>query len=130
MDRLCDELGYREAEAEAVDDNLRLDGALHETWVILSAEDERVVSAIRQRLAKVAAAVADAPLEGATQVAVSSALDGAELVSRGELAMGNEVHLPALMPSFVFLVTLPTAEQDKALELSRRTSQLIEGLQG
>lgn len=46
---------------------------------------------------------------------------------RGELARGNANQLPALMPSFVFLVTLPIVEQDEALNLSRRASELLDG---
>lgn len=45
---------------------------------------------------------------------------------RGELVSGNA----ALMPSFVFLVTLPVVDQDRALELSRRAAQLVEGALG
>jgi hypothetical protein len=41
-------------------------------------------------------------------------------------ASGNDARLPQLMPSFIFLVALPIVEQDRALELSRRTSELIE----
>ena len=46
---------------------------------------------------------------------------------RGELVSGNAAQLPALMPSFVFLVALPVVDQDRALELSRRTERLVEG---
>ena len=49
---------------------------------------------------------------------------------RGELVSGNAAQLPALMPSFVFLVALPVVDQDRALELSRRTSELIDGVLG
>jgi len=35
----------------------------------------------------------------------------------------------ALAPSFIFLVTLPIAEHDKALEFSRRASELIGALE-
>jgi hypothetical protein len=45
---------------------------------------------------------------------------------RGELVCGNAEQLPALLPGFVFLVTLPVVEQDKALQLSRRTARLVE----
>jgi hypothetical protein len=45
---------------------------------------------------------------------------------RGELLSGNAAQLPQLLPSFVFLVALPIVDQDRALELSRRTSELIE----
>ena len=81
-------------------------------------------------LAKVAAAVGDESSDGAPASAVGAALDGAEMVMRGELLRGNAARLPALMPSFVFLVTLPVVDQDRALELSQRTAELIEGALG
>jgi hypothetical protein len=59
--------------------------------------------------------------------AVGAALDGAELVIRGELVRGNADRLADLMPSFVFLVTLPIVDQDEALALSRRAAELVEG---
>jgi hypothetical protein len=49
---------------------------------------------------------------------------------RGELVSGNAARLPALMPSFVFLVTLPVVDQDRAIELSRKTARLVEGALG
>ncbi len=49
---------------------------------------------------------------------------------RGELVMGNADRLPALMPSFVFLVVLPVVGQDRAFELSKRTSTLLEAALG
>jgi hypothetical protein len=45
---------------------------------------------------------------------------------RGELVRGNAGELPALMPSFVFMVALQVVDQDRALELSQHTSRLIE----
>jgi hypothetical protein len=94
---------------------------------LLSPEDEQLVRQVRWGLARLAAAVgAAAPPAEAPENAVRVALDGAELVMRGELIRGNGNQLGALMPSFVFLVTLPMLEQDEALELSIRTSALIE----
>ena len=58
---------------------------------------------------------------------MGAALDGVEMVIRGELVRGNAGQLPALMPSFVFVVTLPIVKQDEALTLSQRTSELIKG---
>jgi len=128
-DRLCAELGCAEGNARISGAHLSLDAGDPGKWGILSADDELLVAAIRQRLANVAAAVAAAPLEGAKQKAVNSALDGSELVMRGELAWGNTVDLLALMPSFIFLVTLPITGHGEALALSRRTSELIEALE-
>jgi hypothetical protein len=61
---------------------------------------------------------------------VRLALDGAELVMRGELIRGNGTRLGALVPSFVFLVTLPMVEQDEALALSQRAGELLAGARG
>ena len=94
---------------------------------ILNSEDELLVARVRSGLAKVAAALGSESLEGASRSAVGAALGGAEMVMRGELVSGNAARLPALMPSFVFLVALPVVDQDRALELSRRTERLVEG---
>jgi len=93
---------------------------------ILNSEDELLVAGVRRGLAKVAAALDGEAAEGASEFAVGAALDGAEMVIRGELVSGNADRLPALMPSFVFLVALPVVGQDRAIELSRRTEQLVE----
>jgi hypothetical protein len=93
---------------------------------VLSPEDESLAMSMRQCLAKVAAGVAAGrPRRGADD-AVRAALDGAELVIRGELVTGNADHLVSLMPSFVFLITLPIVDQDEALELARRAAELVE----
>jgi hypothetical protein len=130
-DRLCAALGYAGGEAVPRESSPLLDG-LEASGVVglLSPEDEWLVASVRGSLAKVAAAVGAGSAKGTPEPAVGVALDGAELVMRGELASGNAEHLPALMPSFVFLVTLPIVEQDEAIELSRRTSALVEGLLG
>jgi hypothetical protein len=94
---------------------------------ILNSEDELLVAGMRRGLAKVAAALGGGNSEGAGGIAVGAALDGAEMVTRGELVRGNAGQLPALMPSFVFLVALPLTDQDRALELSQRAQQLVEG---
>jgi hypothetical protein len=127
-DRLCAELNYKGGEPAASGAELAGDGGDRMSWG-LSADDESFVAAIRESLAMVAAAIAPAPLEGSTRKAVVSALDGAEVVMRGELLRGNALRLLPLMPSFVFLVTLPVAEHDRAYELSRRTSELIDALE-
>jgi hypothetical protein len=121
--RLCSELGYSElGEVPGGRSALDEEGVMAG---ILSAEDESLVEALRNGLARIAAAVG-ARREHPPRQAVAAALDGAELVVRGELISGNREQLPRLMPSFVFLVTLPIVDQDRALELSRRTEELIE----
>jgi hypothetical protein len=94
---------------------------------ILNSEDELLVARVRHGLAQIAAALGNEGSGGASSNAVGAALDGAEMVMRGELVSGNAARLPALMPSFVFLVALPMVDQDRALELSRRTARLVEG---
>jgi hypothetical protein len=130
-DQLCAELGYPDGDEQMHGACSALGGSGGGATGVLSPQDESLVATLRRSLAKVAAAAAGAARpEAADQSGVSAALDGAELVVRGELARGNATQLPALMPSFVFLVTLPIVEQDEALELSRRTAELIDGASG
>jgi hypothetical protein len=119
-DQLSIELGYAEGE-EVPGAHSPLGGDEGPMAGMLNTEDELLVARVRRALAKVAAA-----LDG-DGAAVGAALDGAEMVMRGELVSGNAARLPALMPSFVFLVALPAVDQDRALELSRRTARLVEG---
>jgi hypothetical protein len=49
-------------------------------------------------------------------------------VMRAELARAHAKQLPDLLPSFVFLVTLPIVGQDEALELSQRAARLVESM--
>lgn len=124
-DRLCVELG-RAGSGEASTDGRLLDGSSGGAAGILGQEDEQLVATMRRGLAGIADVVGLAKYEGTPQHdAVCAALDGAELVLRGELVRGDTTQLPLLMPSFVFLVTLPIVEQDVALALSRRTSELV-----
>jgi hypothetical protein len=124
-DRLSVELGYAEAgdPPDAVSPLGGYEGAMAG---ILNSEDEELVMNVRRGLAKVAAALGCASSDDASGKAVGAALDGAEIVMRGELVIGNAAQLPALMPSFVFLVALPVVDQDRALQVSRRTAQLVE----
>ena len=92
----------------------------------LEAEDEALVAKLRQTLAGIASTLStdagDPPVQ-----AIETALDGAEFGIRGELVGGNPGRVLRLMPSFVFLVALSVSDRDRALELSRRTTELIEG---
>lgn len=123
VDQLCAELAPAGIRAPAGGDS-RLNE--YEGMAgILGVKDELLVSDLRSRLAAIAAAITphgeDAPPKG-----LMAALDGAELVIRGELISGNREQLPRLMPSIVYMVALPIVDQDRALELSRRTEELIE----
>lgn len=122
-DRLCADFGY------GVEGDLPVDGTREATdgsnpFDSLGPEDERLIATARQSLARLASALEARRREGIPEIAVPAMLTGAELVMRSELARGGR--LSALMPSFVYLVALPTVDQDEALELSRRTSELIE----
>ena len=129
-DQLSVELGYA-GEGEIPADYSGVGGEEGAMVGILNSEDELLVTEIRRGLANVATAAFDGDEpEGPTESAVGAALDGAEMVMRGELVMGNAGRLPALLPGFVFLVTLPVVDQDRALELSKRASALVEGTFG
>lgn len=120
--QLCAELAYAEAgEVPGAHSTLGEEGVMAQ---ILTPKDEALVRGIREGLARIAAAVAPGA-EDSNLRTVQAALDGAEMVVRGELVSGNEEQLPRLMPSFVFLVALQTVGQDRALALSKRASELI-----
>lgn len=91
----------------------------------LGADDQALVSKMRRGLAKIGACLSS---DSGTPdpAAMQAALDGAELVIRGELIRHNEDQLPKLMPSMVFLVVLPIVGQSRALRLSQRTAALVE----
>jgi len=124
-DQLCAELGASPGgEIRGARSSLGAEGVMAG---ILSSEDELAVLDVRGGLAKIAGVLAgEDELSPQDTRAVGAALDGAELVMRGELVNGNGNWLPRLMPSFVFLVALPIVEQDRALALSRRAAELIE----
>jgi hypothetical protein len=124
-DQLSIELGYTEdEEVPGASSQMGKEGAM---VGLLNSEDELLVTRMRRGLAKVAVALGVGVSDGVTDRAVGVALDGAEIVRRGELVSGNATQLPALMPSFVFLVALPVVDQARALALSRRTERLVEG---
>lgn len=91
---------------------------------LLAAEDELLVESLRKGLATIATTLSgDAEIP--PDPSVRAALDGAEAITRGELMTRKEPRPARLLPSLVFLVALPIVEQDRALQLSLRTSQLI-----
>lgn len=121
-DRLCAEFGYTTSHDPA--DESRPSPARTQLFAgSLSTEDEQLVATVRQSLVRIAAALGVRMPPGVPETAVSTLIDGAEMVMRSELAMGTP---PAtMMPSFVFLVTLPLVDQDEAIELSDRTACLL-----
>lgn len=122
--RLSIELGYADGEDLPAVRSLR--GEETTQMDFLDAEDELLVTEVRLGLARMAHALGAAARAEASQRLVSAALDGAEMTMRGELMSGRSEQLPALMPSFVFLVALPIVPQDRAFELSRRAFELLE----
>jgi hypothetical protein len=127
-DRLCAEFGYRAVQGRDGDPppseltSARLFG------VSLGEEEERLVATARQALVRIAEALMGRKPAAIPETAVPALIDGAEMVMRSELAAGNPP--TTLMPSFVFLVTLPLVDQDEALELSRRTASILEEASG
>jgi hypothetical protein len=124
-DRLSSELGHGGAE-----DPARVGafsgGEREARTDILHPEDELLVARVRSGLTRLADALGAAEQPEAVQRVLAATLDGAEMTMRGELMRGRCERLPALMPSFVFLVTLPVVSQDEAFDLSQRTIELLE----
>ena len=122
-DELCTELTDVDTDALSAPRS-----ALAEAGVmagILDAEEESLVRELRGALVRIASALGAGPPEAPKARTIGAALDGAEMVIRGELLNGNARQLPDLMPSLVFLVALPIVEQDRALDLSARTKDLV-----
>jgi hypothetical protein len=119
-DRLCAELGYSEGEPVAVPTPAT---ALGEP---LDPEEEQLIAAVSQILARIAAAVGAGDSEGIADTAIRALLGGAEVVMRSELIKGRPIQLTELIPSFVFLVTLPLVDHDEAQALAERASVLLE----
>lgn len=122
-DELCAELGYP-ATGGVVDQPQPDEPAALVFGGLLSPEQEQLVATARRSLARIAAALGVGRSKAISETTYQALLDGAALVMRNELAAGHPVK--DLMPSFVFLISLPLVDQDKALELSRRTSTLLE----
>ena len=122
-DRLCAEFGSpRIDQGEAPTSSELASARLFD--FSLTADDEQLVATARHSLTRIAAALEGRRAAGVPETAVPTLLDGAEMVMRSELAKGNRPS--ALMPSFVFLVTLPLIDHDEALEWSNRTAALLE----
>jgi hypothetical protein len=92
----------------------------------LDAGDEELIARLRTALARLAGA-ARAGEDGRkdSERAVIAALDGAELVMRGEILLGNGERISGLVPSFAFLATLPMTGKERALAISRRATELL-----
>lgn len=101
-------------------------GTCLRTAADLTPQEEEFVGALRLALAELASAAGAGSVEESSERMVKAALDGAELVIRGQLAMGSPQQLRVLLPSSIFLITLPIVEQDDALAISSRAVDLIE----
>jgi hypothetical protein len=95
---------------------------------MLAPEEERLVVALEQALARIAAAVAGSHPDGPVLPAslIASALGGAGMLMRAELAARRPERLDELLPAIAYLVTLPYLGQQEALALSRRTRELLD----
>ena len=91
----------------------------------LDAQGEELVERLREVLAGIAATLGAGQEEPPVE-AIKTVLHGSEFVIRGKLAAGDAEGVLRLMPSFVFLVAVLVADQNRALELSRRTTELTE----
>lgn len=123
-DRLCAELDTGGSGEFAATDPTLADRVL--MGGVLSAEDDLLVRRLRATLARIATALRESEPDFSHPVIVQMVPDVAEMMMRGEILRGNRERLAQLMPDFVFLVALPIVDQDRALELSRRASELIE----
>ncbi|MFL5872243.1 MAG: hypothetical protein ACJ75T_02050 [Solirubrobacterales bacterium] len=123
-DCLCAELGATApGEIAAGDPTLAEKGLM---GGLLSAEDDLLVRRLRAVLTRIAAALRESEPDFSHPLIIQMVLDGAEMMMRGEILKGNRDRLAQLMPDFVFLVALPIVDQDRALELSGRATELID----
>ncbi len=122
-DRLCDEFTDPDApDIAGIGSTLGGKGGLTK---ISGTEDEALVRRLREALAGIASTLS-AGTEHPPVHMIKTALDSIEYFIRGELASSKPERVLLLMPSFVFLVALSVSDQDRAIELSRRTTELIE----
>jgi hypothetical protein len=127
-DRLCAELGATSSgEIAAGDPTLAEKGLMGD---VLSADDDLLVRRLRAVLARIAAVLRESEPDFSHPLIVQMVLDGAEMMMRGEILKGNRERLAQLMPDFVFLVALPIVDQDRALALSGRATELIDEMLG
>jgi hypothetical protein len=123
IEELCRELGLGE---ELSDQSRRWAEAGKPAQGHLDAGDEELIARLRRALARLAIGVRSGEDgTGDSESAVLAALDGAELVVRGEILLGNGARLSVLAPSFAFLTTLPVTGKKRALALSRRVDELL-----
>jgi hypothetical protein len=126
IEELYSELGYSEAEPGPSEEWLR--GSQGELWEGCEKDGSELVSQLRVALAKLAhAAQGQSETPQRHERAVQSALDGAELVMRGEIAARRPEMIGAHLPGFTFIVVLPGLGRERALKLSQRAAELVDG---
>jgi hypothetical protein len=98
----------------------------------LDPEEEALVGELGRSLAKLAEAAASAypSTLRLPESATLGSVGGAEWVMRAAIARGEHQRLGALMPDFVYLVTLPYLEQAGALAAAARYRELLERQEG
>lgn len=93
---------------------------------LLEAEDERLVVAISEALARLAGALAGGEgARGETRGATLATLEGAELVIATEIVAGREERVAEILPGAVFLVVLPALGEAEGMRLAQRTEELL-----
>jgi hypothetical protein len=126
-EQLGRELGDGIAETTGAGES-NSDRSSPEPWGPADAKNARLVGRLGRALAQIAAAAASEagePPDETIEKRTAAALARTELVIRGELMRGNEGALRDQLPGFVFLVTLPGAGMDRALELANRARRLL-----
>jgi hypothetical protein len=128
-DRFCAELGYPQAGELGDEAALaRIKGRDPMFAELIGPDEEKLVAAARRALVRIAAALETKHSRVVSDTAYRALFDGAEFVMRSELAAGNLIS--PLMPSFVFLISLPMVSQEEALDLSRRSTALLDETAG
>jgi hypothetical protein len=122
---LYEELGYSDAAVTGPSAGWR---AVSQAGLWSSCDGEDLVPRLREALAKLAW-IANGESEGEERErqAVRAALDGAELVMRGEIASNRPERIATHLPGFAFTVTFMGLGRERAIELSQRAAELIEG---
>jgi hypothetical protein len=115
------------------DDRLPDDGGLAdeqpmEPWGPPDIEKARLSARLSRALARIATAAGETEVvqDETTSERAGAALARTELVMRGELMRGNVAALRDQLPDVVFLVVLPGAGMDRALELANRVRALLQ----
>jgi hypothetical protein len=120
-EQLAEELAH--ASGETLPSLGPADQRQREPWGPADAKHAQLVARLNRALAAIAWPADPDETVGAS---VRAALARTELVIRGELMRGNEAALREQLPGFVFLVVLPGAGMDRALELASRARVLLE----